>query len=137
MTNLSRHDRKELETCELALQQIVGELSEVMAVEVIQGHRSLEEHKRNLATGKSRAKVSKHCSFPARAVDVAPQGARAAWAKGKDLKPEAYVKVANALLSIAAKRGELIRWGGDWDMKNDGNPKGTLNDLVHFEMMEV
>jgi len=134
--SISAVDRKKLYTCHQRLINIVLELAETMELEVIQGHRTEAEHAANLKSGASRAKTSKHCKTPAEAVDLAPAGARAAWAKKSDLPGEAYVKVANAFLLIARAQGAKIRWGGDWDSAGDGNPKGTLNDLVHYETVE-
>jgi len=130
------HGQHELDTCDLRLQALINAVARQVDVEVVQGHRSHEQAMQNVASGHSHTLHSKHEANPSLAVDVGPAGMLAAWTKGHDLPGEAYVKLSNIVLSEAKKRGIKIRWGGDWDMKGDGNKQGQLNDLVHYEIME-
>lgn len=84
---------------------------------VIDGGRSDEEHKNNLAKGTSWIKRSKHQD--GLAIDVA------AYVKGKiTYDPLPYYDIAHAFKFCSVQLNTPITWGGDWRVK----------DLMHFEL---
>lgn len=120
---------------------------------VIQGARSMEEHRANLAAGKSKAKVSLHVppgpgsgkKEPrlARAVDATPFPVE--WPELGDLFDQLDEKGKDTLFLILRQYhfagyiqaagdffGCPLRWGGDWDGDREFGDQ-TFFDLVHFE----
>lgn len=84
---------------------------------VIDGGRTPEEHKNNLAKGKSWIKRSKHQD--GLAIDVA------AYMNGKiTYDPLPYYDIAKAFKFCSVQLDTPIIWGGDWRVK----------DLMHFEL---
>lgn len=95
---------------------------------VIEGRRSIEQHKKNVARGVSWAKLSKHCYDPSCAFDFIPYP----FTGWKDR--EAFDKVAKALNKAAKELKIEARSGGDWN--RDNNYYNDRNyDGGHFELM--
>lgn len=95
---------------------------------VIEGKRSIEQHKKNVAKGVSWAKISKHCFDPACAFDYIPYP----FTGWNDKK--AFDKVGAALVKAAKELGIPARSGGDWN--RDGNFSNDRNyDGGHFELI--
>lgn len=83
---------------------------------VIDGKRSLEEHKLNVMNGKSWTTRSKH--IDGLAVDVvAYSGDTITW------QPEPYKQIAGAFYYCSEKLKTPIIWGGNWKAR----------DMGHFE----
>lgn len=86
---------------------------------VIEGRRSLEQQRKNLASGASRTMNSRHLT--GHAIDCAPLDEAGAiswdWAL--------YPPMAEAFRRAARELGIPIVWGGDWK---------TLKDGPHFEL---
>ena len=97
---------------------------------ILCGFRGKNEQHRAFMAGTSKLDWphGKHNSNPSNAVDVAPYPID--WS-GR----QRFITFAQKVLEIAGQLGIRIRWGGDWDMKGDGNHNGELNDFVHFELV--
>lgn len=100
---------------------------------VIDGVRTEEEQRANIARGVSWTKNSKHLIQPSgysHAVDLAPTlvGKPIAW-RDTDM----FCVLAGVMFTLAFQQGIPIRWGGDWD-----GDKSTINernrDYGHFEL---
>lgn len=76
---------------------------------VIQGLRSLEEQKRNVAKGVSKTMNSRHLT--GHAIDFIPNKYN-----GKDVWKDhaAFTRTAEAIKRAAQEEGVNITWGGDW-----------------------
>jgi peptidoglycan LD-endopeptidase CwlK len=126
MPSFSIQSRTHLDTCHADLILIFDRVIQLWDCTVIEGYRTPERQRELIRTGASRTEISKHCSQPSRAVDVAP--CPIVW---KDINRFYYF--AGFVKGVAAQMGIPIRWGGDWD--SDGQVRDqTFNDLVHFEL---
>ena len=84
---------------------------------VIDGLRTEEEHKINVANGRSWVKRSRHQD--GLAIDFA------AYVNGKvTYNPEPYRKIATAFYYCSDKHGIPITWGGEWKVR----------DYMHIEL---
>jgi peptidoglycan LD-endopeptidase CwlK len=133
---LSARSQKRLETCDLRLQYIVRELSMVMDITVIEGHRSVARQDALFKAGASKVKGggSKHNPKPSRAVDICPADAPKLWALHRDLPRARYNAMYAEAKKIADAAGIKTRWGGDWDGDGDFTDQ-NFNDLVHIELL--
>lgn len=111
MKNLAEVDTRLQEVAHCALQH-----SSVDFI-VVDGGRTEEEHKNNVAAGRSWIRRSKHQD--GLAIDVA------AYVQGKVTYDHApYHKIADAFYWCSKELGTPITWGGEWRVK----------DLMHFEL---
>lgn len=86
---------------------------------VVDGGRTPEEHRNNLAAGRSWIKRSKHQD--GLAIDVA------AFVKGKvTYDPKPYYDIAQSFYYCSTIMAVPITWGGEWRVK----------DLMHFELKD-
>lgn len=120
--------QRQLATCAPQLQTLFNEVVRHWDCQVIEGRRSPEQHKINLASGASRVLNSKHVTGvnPSQAADVAPY----------PIKWKDYIRFyafAGFVIGTAKQMGISVRWGGDWDNDRDFTDQ-TFNDLVHFEL---
>lgn len=102
------------------LQKVVQEAIKITQVDfgVLEGLRTLERQAELVKAGASQTMNSRH--LHGLAVDLgAFIGGKLTW------QPAPYHKIADAMLSAAAKLKIPIIWGGSWL---------TLADLVHFEL---
>lgn len=99
----------------------------VMDFKVIDGLRTLEEQKINVARGKSWTLDSKH--LDGLAVDLAPWPVN--W---KDT--EMFCVLAGVMKAAAHTQGIKLRWGGDWDSDNSAVDE-RKRDYGHFEIVEA
>lgn len=84
---------------------------------VIDGGRTAEEHRINVANGKSWTTRSRHQD--GKAIDVA------AWVNGKITYDSApYYQIAQSFYACSKDSKVPIVWGGEWKAK----------DLMHFEL---
>ena len=84
---------------------------------VVDGGRTAEEHKNNVAAGRSWIKRSKHQD--GKAIDIA------AYKAGKiTYDPTLYYPIAGAFYLCSDDLGTPIIWGGEW----------RVQDLMHFEL---
>jgi peptidoglycan L-alanyl-D-glutamate endopeptidase CwlK len=86
---------------------------------VIEGLRTIEKQKENVANGASQTMNSRHIT--GHAVDLMPLDADGKAAFDWNL----YNQLAPAIKAAAALEGVAIVWGGDWK---------TLKDGPHFEL---
>lgn len=131
MAQFSQHSITELETADLRLQMVFNEVIKHWDCQVLQGKRTEEEQRKNVANGKSKTFDSKHVyplNKPSMAVDVAPYPID--W---KDTNR--FYAFGGFVIGIATMMGVKLRWGGDWDSDRDLKDQ-TFFDLVHFELAE-
>lgn len=86
---------------------------------VVEGVRTVEQQKENVAKGVSQTMKSKHLAQPdgySHAVDLAPLvGGKVPWEDWS-----AFAKVAEAMKMSAKELHVRITWGGDWKTLKDG-----------------
>lgn len=86
---------------------------------VVDGGRTADEHKNNVAGGRSWIKRSKHQD--GLAIDIA------AYVDGKiTYNPAPYYKIAEAFYYCSDALDTPITWGGEW----------RVQDLMHYELKE-
>lgn len=94
---------------------------------VLQGKRSEKEHQKNLKSGASKAKVSRHTGGKdglADAVDlVALTDGKIDWAEGRE--DQVYGAIYRQVKTAADELNIPIEWGGHWK---------TFKDYVHFQL---
>lgn len=112
-------DARLVNICRMAIQ--------VMDFKVIDGLRTLEEQKINVARGKSWTLDSKH--LDGLAVDLAPWPVN--W---KDT--EMFCVLAGVMKAAAHTEGIKLRWGGDWNQDN-ATVDERKRDYGHFEIVEA
>jgi peptidoglycan L-alanyl-D-glutamate endopeptidase CwlK len=128
MASFSPASLEKLSTCDERLQIVLKEAIRHFDFTVTCGHRGQADQDRAVAEGKSKTPwpTSKHNSFPAMAVDVAPYPID--W---NDLLRFAYL--AGHIMECAAQMGIKLRWGGDWDRDTRVSDE-RFKDLPHFEI---
>ena len=116
---------------------------EVMDYSVVEGLRSLETQRGNVAAGRSQTMNSKHLMQDdgyAHAVDLYPHPINMQKVEEGDAREISRFGVLNGLMQASARlmpqlpgeRNMRIRWGGDWD--SDGKTLDQkLYDAMHFE----
>lgn len=111
------------------LRAIVDEAILEIDFRILDATRGRAAQNHAFKTGRSKAKFgqSAHNYVPAIAMDLFP--APYDWEDSK-----AFIELMEVVMRIAKKHNTKLRWGGDWDMKGDRNPKGSLEDLPHFEL---
>lgn len=86
---------------------------------VVEGVRTVEQQKENVAKGVSQTMKSKHLAQPdgySHAVDLVPLvGGKVPWEDWS-----AFAKVAEAMKMSAKELHVQITWGGDWKTLKDG-----------------
>ena len=98
----------------------------VMDFKVIDGVRTLEEQRINVARGKSWTMNSKH--LDGLAVDLAPYPVN--WQDN-----EMFCVLAGVMKAAAHTQGVKLRWGGDWN-RNESTKDERNRDYGHFEIDE-
>jgi len=121
---------RRLGTCDPRLVDIFMEVADHIDTTIICGHRSQEDQDAAFRAGKSKVEwpEGKHNSKPSQAVDAAPYPID--WQDR-----ERATLFAGVVLGLAAARGELLRWGGDWD-RDWQVSDNSFDDLWHFELIE-
>lgn len=143
---------KQRATCDERLQRVLDKVLEKRDCIWLEGKRSEEQQRINVAKGVSKTMNSKHVyplDAPSLAADVAPYPLR--WPKmpsptlpllqlipalvvwAKDMGRFYYF--AGYVLGIAEGMGIRLRYGGDWDGDNDVHEQ-SFDDLPHFELLE-
>lgn len=133
MPSFSNDSKKQLETCDCRIQEILNDAIKFYDFKIIEGHRSKEKHIENVKNGATDLEIdeyhkSKHSTFPSQAVDIAPYPVD--W---NDTKR--FIYLAGIIHGIALQKGYSIRWGGNWDMDNTIIDDQNFQDLVHFEVV--
>lgn len=104
----------------------------VMDFSVVDGVRTLEEQRANLARGKSWTMDSKHLPQAdgfSHAVDLAPYPT--VWAD-----TEEFCVLAGVMKAAAFTAGVVLRWGGDWN-SNMSTLDEAHRDFGHFELVQL
>jgi peptidoglycan L-alanyl-D-glutamate endopeptidase CwlK len=102
------------------------EAIEIFDFQVVDGLRTEEEQRMNLAAGKSWTLHSKH--LIGKAVDLAPWPIH--WAD-----TEMFCVLAGVMRAVAFRYGVKLRWGGDWN-RNNSTTDEKSRDYGHFEIDE-
>jgi peptidoglycan L-alanyl-D-glutamate endopeptidase CwlK len=123
--------RAQLDTCDVRLQRLFGEVDRYYPCLILEGHRDEAAQNAAFDEGKSRLKWpdSNHNSYPSRAVDVAPLPLD--WENAEE-----FWHFSGFVLGTAHALRINLRYGGDWDRDRDLRDN-KLVDLVHFEIVET
>lgn len=149
MPYYSKSSKDKLASCADSLIALFSSVIQFYDNKIIQGRRTLEEHKQNLANGKTKAEHSKHVMAISEAVDASPYPVPKDWGSLdevlKGLAPydrkritdiikerAKFYHFAGYVQGHADLLGTPVRWGGDWDSDKDFSDQ-TFDDLVHFE----
>ena len=158
MTHYSSKSLTRLQTCHSDLETLMLEVDKHWANTILEGKRTIEQQRENVAKGVSKTMNSLHLDDPSNAVDAAPDPLN--WPKmhtelaellghlsAQDRRQMAkhileYAKqmarwyyFGGFVLGTAAQMGIDIRWGGDWDGDRDIHEQ-NFDDLVHYERHE-
>ena len=128
MPKFSIASKKQLSTSHPKLQMLFNEVIKHWDCTVIEGKRTIEAQRINVANGASRTMNSQHLPKEdgySYALDVSPYPIK--WTDYNR-----FYAFAGFVIGIATQLGINIRWGGDWDSDRDFSDQ-TFNDLVHFE----
>lgn len=95
---------------------------------IIESYRNKTNQDKYFLDGKSKVKwpLSRHNSFPSKAIDVAPYPIE--WHN-----TERFHNFAKIVIEEAKNLDINIRWGGDWNGNGDTTDQ-TFNDLCHWEL---
>jgi peptidoglycan L-alanyl-D-glutamate endopeptidase CwlK len=128
MPHFSARSLAHLASCHQDLRRVAHEAIRRIDFAVICGHRTQAEQDKAFAEKKSKLRypLSKHNSYPARAMDLVPYPVD--WT---DL--DRFRKLAAVVKQVAAELGVSLVWGGDWD--GDGRTDDEkFVDMPHFEL---
>lgn len=131
MATFGAESLKNLEKVHPKLVAICTDAIKIMDFKVLDGVRTVEEQRINVARGKSWTMNSKHLIQPdgfSHAVDLAPFPI--VW---KDT--EEFCVLAGVMRALAFEHGVRLRWGGDWN-QNDSTLDERSRDYGHFEIVE-
>lgn len=123
MPSFGRKSREVLHTCDERLQNILNEAIKHYDFSVVHGYRNMEEQNTlfNQGFSKLRWPLSKHNSYPSRAVDIVPF-------PGGWENPNAFFdRMATFVLAEASRQGVRLEWGGHWR---------SFPDYAHFELKD-
>lgn len=155
MTHYSNRSLTRLKTCHDDLERLMLEVDKHFPNTVLEGKRTIDQQRANIAKGVSKTMDSRHLDDPSNAVDAAPDPL--SWPKMDEALAEllghlsaqerremakhitAYAKqlarwyyFGGFVLGTAQQMGIKIRWGGDWDGDRDVHDQ-SFDDLPHFE----
>ncbi len=156
MAEFDKASQDRLATCDERLQLVFVEVVKFWPCRVLEGKRTMEQQRANMARGVSKTLQSKHVfpiSAPSLAVDVAPnplQWPRPPKAEAEYQSRKEYIWAlqrwmkdygrfyyfSGFVLGIAQGLGIRLRHGGDWDGDRDITDQ-DFDDLVHFELKEA
>jgi|TARA_R100001530_G_C4297191_1_gene149550 hypothetical protein len=131
MYKYSESSQEKLNSCCPALQEVFSEALKFMDITIIDGHRNEKRQNDYYESGKSQVQFpnGKHNTLPSEAIDAAP--CPIDWHDR-----ERATLFAGFILGMAAMKGVLLRWGGDWN--HDWQVKdNNFDDLWHFEVVQV
>lgn len=146
MPNFGATSRRNLEECHPKLQELFNEVIKHWDCSIIDGARSIEEQRKNVAKGVSKTMNSKHLpdsSGKSRAVDAMPYPFNwSAIEKGLNAlkKADGGMEIAEVYMfqgfvaGFAAARGIRIRQGADWNSNRQFDDQ-TFHDLPHTELL--
>jgi peptidoglycan L-alanyl-D-glutamate endopeptidase CwlK len=134
MPQLSFSSLAKLDTCDDRLKLVILTVAKHYDCTVLEGARSVEQERENIAKGTSKLTDPMNCKHVIRlpdrpkalAVDVAPFPL--------DWKDTDRFRVFGGFVKgVAAMLNIPLRWGGDWDGDWDFHDQ-QFNDLPHFEI---
>lgn len=130
MGTFSSLSRERLDSCHPLLQEVFLRVVEEWDCTILEGHRGEEAQEAAFLSGASTKHWpdGKHNTIPSLAVDAAPYPIN--WEDERR-----FLAFGGYVLGRASGMGIRLRWGMDWDGKRDLNPRGTLNDGPHFELV--
>jgi len=132
MPSFGEESKKNLEGVDPRLVRVCEDAIKIMDFKVLDGVRTVEEQKINVARGKSKTMNSKHLVNPttgySEAVDLAPYPVD--WSD-----QEVFCVLAGVMRAVAFTHGLVLRWGGDWN-SNDSTRDEKFRDYGHFEIKE-
>jgi peptidoglycan L-alanyl-D-glutamate endopeptidase CwlK len=143
MGKFSQSSLDKLNTCAIPLRVLFNEVVQDFDCTVLEGKRSIEQQKENVAKGVSKTMDSRHLDEPlANAVDVAPYPLQ--WPRKPKSDSPAELKrwmkdyarfyyFAGYVIATAKHLGVSVRFGGDWDGDFDIQEE-SFDDLVHWEL---
>lgn len=131
MVKLGKKSIERINTIHPDLQKVLYLSFETMPfdITVIEGVRSLEQQKINVAKGVSKTLNSKHLKQPdgwSHAVDTAPYPID--WED-----KNRFNEMATVYLKAAKELGIPVRWGGDWNRNGDWKDE-KFYDGPHLEL---
>lgn len=139
MPSFSTQSSGRLATADPRLQALFNKVVEEWDCIILEGKRTEEQQRINVAKGVSKTMASKHVyplEGPSLAVDAAPYPL-----KWPDRKSPTYVKdlclwyaFGGYVMGVADGLGLKIRWGADWDGDQIIIDQ-TFDDLPHFELL--
>lgn len=129
MPKFSERSKRNLEQCDLRLQELFEEVIKHYDCTVTCGFRNEADQNEAFENGRSKLQWpnSKHNKMPSKAVDVVPFPID--W---KDSKR--FIHFGGFVLGIAAKMGIKIRWGGDFNQNKMFDDR--FFDSPHFELID-
>lgn len=93
---------------------------------IVQGLRTLEEQKANVAKGASQTMRSKHLTGDAIDTILYIPG------KGLTFEPEErFIEIAEAFATAAHELGVKIRWGRAWTIPDIGSYQGSMQEATN------
>lgn len=149
MPNYSQSSASALSTCVDSIVDVFVSVIKNYDNKVIQGHRTTNEQKANLAAGKTTTLKSKHLLDPSEAADVSPYPIPTDWGSLEEALRGFAPHDRKKVIDIFKERAKFyhfagyvqgqadlmdkpLRWGGDWDGDKDFADQ-NFDDLVHFE----
>lgn len=122
-----RTSQGRLDTCHVDIQLIFGEIIKVVDCRVIEGARTKEQQRKNIAKGVSWTMKSKHVERPCRAIDIIPYP--------DDWEDIERFKLFAALVFATSRRLKIpLRYGGTWSRNPTDKYTGTRADWAHYEL---
>lgn len=120
-TELTKRDKKYIKECHPKIQEIfeaAAQASLCPPFRVIDGARTIEEQRRNVAKGVSKTMRSRHIPTKngfSHAIDIAPLiNGKISW------EWKHYYPLAERIKNIAKSYETPLEWGGDWKSFKDG-----------------
>lgn len=144
MPKFSKRSEREVLTVVPFLQNLMRDVVEVYDCTILEGNRNQLKQDKAFREGRSKLKWpnGKHNLMPSKAVDAAPYPVD--WGGPLVIKGKLNKKNLIALLrfyhfggfvqGMAADRGDVVRWGGDWDGDRKFDDQ-SFHDLPHFEQV--
>ena len=147
--SFGKESRRKLNTChkDLILIHNLAISQTKIDYAIVDGYRSEKKQLDLFQAGKSRAdgyqNKNKHNSSPSWATDISIYHPDPLTRKIMTQDPCSFAYVAGVIISCAKQLLEKefikhdIRWGGNWDLEGMAIKEQNMNDLVHFELVEI
>ena len=128
MPKFGKKSLKQLDTCDVKLQEVFNEVIKTVDCSVLEGHRDKDRQNKLFEEGKTKVKYpsGRHNKLPSCAVDCVPYPID--WNDR-----ERFHLFAGFVIGIAKSMGINLRWGGDWN-QNWFVDDNKFDDFPHFEL---